>query len=526
MDIEAIAVTAAEMSAIESRMFAAGMPVAALMEKAGILLANRMQQLDLPLRVGVLVGAGHNGGDALVVARELHFRGYQVRLHQPIAQAKELTSAHARYAASLGIPQVEFADLLDCDWLIDGLFGFGLTRSIDGDLAGLIEQVNSSGKPIVSIDLPSGLHSDTGEVMGTAICATHSFCLGLWKRAYLHDRALPYIGQTERIDFGIAIADIQAVLGTTPPLQRITPAIALAPLALPRSPLSHKYRQGHLLLVCGSRQYGGAAILAGLAASASGVGMLSIAVPNSLKPLLTARLPEALIIGCPETESGAIAQLPIDLCQSDLSQYDAIACGPGLTPDATAIVEKVVQSDRPLILDADGLNIMAARMNLLRNRAASTLLTPHPGEFKRLFPAIDLDDRVPQARDRLIAVQQAAQQSGTTVLLKGARVAIAQCPRKGTAHQGQLWVNPASTPALARGGSGDVLTGLAGGLLAEAVAANRPDPIAQVAISATWWHAQAAIAAAQERSDRGVDPVTLSQALIPTLHRWLSTHQT
>ncbi|MBD2089643.1 NAD(P)H-hydrate dehydratase [Microcoleus sp. FACHB-1515] len=503
MDIEAIAVTAAEMSAIESRIFAAGMPVAALMEKAGILLANRMQQLHCHRRVGVLVGTGHNGGDALVVARELHFRGYQVLLHQPIDRAKELTAAHARYAASLGIPQVELADLLNCDWIIDGLFGFGLTRSIEGNLAELIAQINSSGKAIVSIDLPSGLHTDTGEVMGTAIRATHSLCLGLWKRAYLHDRTLPYTGQAERIDFGISIAEIQAVLGTLPQLQRVTPTIALVPLGAARSPLSHKYRQGHLLLVCGSRQYGGAAILAGLAASASGVGMLSIAVPNTLKPILTARLPEALIVGCAETESGAIAQLPIDL-----SKYNAIACGPGLTSDATAIVEQIVQSDRPLVLDADGLNIIAERLDLLRDRSASTLLTPHPGEFKRLFPTIAVDDR-------LMAVWQAAQQCGATVLLKGARVAIA--------HQDQMWVNPASTPALARGGSGDVLTGLAGGLLAEAVAANQPNPIAQIAVSATWWHAQAAIATAQERSDRGVDPVTLSQALIPTLRRWLST---
>lgn len=505
MDIEAIVVTAAEMSAIESRIFAAGMPIAALMEKAGILLANRMQQLYSDRRVGVLVGTGHNGGDALVVARELHFRGYQVRLHQPIDHAKELTLAHARYAASLGIPQVELADFLDCDWLIDGLFGFGLTRSIEGNLAELIEQINSSGKAIVSIDLPSGLHTDAGEVMGTAIRATHSLCLGLWKRAFLHDRALPYTGEAERIDFGISIANIQAVLGTSPQIQRITPALALAPLAIARLPLSHKYRQGHLLLVCGSRQYGGAAILAGLAASASGVGMLSIAVPNSLKPILTARLPEALIVGCAETESGAIAQLPLDL-----SKYNAIACGPGLTLDAAKIVEQIVQSDRPLVLDADGLNIIAERMELLRDRSAPTLLTPHPGEFRRLFPTI-------AAADRLMAVRQAAQQCGATVLLKGARVAIA--------HQDQIWVNSASTPALARGGSGDVLTGLAGGLLAEAIAAQNPDPIAQIAISATWWHAQAAIAAAQERSDRGVDPVTLSQALIPTLKGWLSTIQ-
>ena len=516
LDIEEIAVTAAQMSAIESRVFAAGMPVAALMEKAGILLARRMQELyprsQFP-QAGVLVGPGHNGGDALVVARELHFQGYRVRLYQPIDRLKDLTAAHARYAASLGLPTVSnIADLNECDWIVDGLFGFGLTRSIEGSLAEAIEQLNQTRKAIVSIDLPSGLHTDTGAALGTAVRATHSLCLGLWKQAYLHDQALFYTGVAERIDFNLPIADITAILGEQPMLRRITPAIALAPLRIPRLPTAHKYRQGHLLLVCGSRQYSGAAILAGLAASASGVGMLSIAVPLGIKALLSSRLPEALIIDCPETESGAIAQLSLDL-----SKYSAIACGPGLTPQATDVVEQVVMSDRPLVLDADGLNIVAEHMELLRERTAPTLLTPHPGEFKRLFPnlAKQLDETMPGAVcDRIATVQQAAQQCHHMVLLKGARVAIAH-------PQGCVWVNPASTPALARGGSGDVLTGLAGGLLAEAVAAKIPDPLERVVPSATWWHAQAAIAAVQERTERGVDAETLSQFLIPTLQRWL-----
>jgi len=210
---------------------------------------------------------------------------------------------------------------------------------------------------------------------------------------------------------------------------------------------------------------------------------------------LVSHLPEALIIGCPETQEGAIAQLPEAV---DLSKYSAIACGPGLTPQATDVVEQVVMSDRPLVLDADGLNIVAEHMELLRERTAPTLLTPHPGEFKRLFPnlAKQLDETMPGAVcDRIATVQQAAQQCRHMVLLKGARVAIAH-------PQGCVWVNPASTPALARGGSGDVLTGLAGGLLAEAVAAKIPEPLERVVPSATWWHAQAAIAAVQERTDR------------------------
>ncbi|NEQ26243.1 MAG: NAD(P)H-hydrate epimerase, partial [Microcoleus sp. SIO2G3] len=195
MEIEAVAVTAEQMRAIESRLFAAGMPVAALMEKVGGLLAQRMQQLyprsHFP-HVGVLVGSGHNGGDALVAARELHFRGYDVRIYQPIDHLKELTDAHCRYVRSLGLPFVNgIEELGQCDWIIDGLFGFGLTRSIEGQLAESIEQLNDRTVPIVSIDLPSGLHTDTGAALGTAVRATHSLCLGLWKQAYLHDQALP-----------------------------------------------------------------------------------------------------------------------------------------------------------------------------------------------------------------------------------------------------------------------------------------------------------------------------------------------
>ncbi|HEY9646214.1 MAG TPA: NAD(P)H-hydrate epimerase, partial [Chroococcidiopsis sp.] len=161
------------MTAIESRLFAAGMPVAALMEKVAGRIARRVQAL-YPLgarsRVGVMVGPGHNGGDALVVARELHLRGYEVMIYRPLTTGKELTAAHAQYAASLGIPMVdEVSALRGCDWLLDGLFGFGLTRSLEGAIADAIDQVNGWRRPVVSIDLPSGVHTDTGAVLGTAV---------------------------------------------------------------------------------------------------------------------------------------------------------------------------------------------------------------------------------------------------------------------------------------------------------------------------------------------------------------------
>jgi NAD(P)H-hydrate epimerase len=510
--IQQLVVTAEQMRQIEERVFAAGMPVAALMEKVAGLITQRVidrYPLAAGRRVGVLVGPGHNGGDALVVARELYWRGYDVLIHRPFAKLKELTEQHARYCDSLGIPIVEAIGLADCDFLVDGLFGFGLERSLTGTLAETVNHLNQTGQPIISIDLPSGLHTDTGNSLGTAIRATCTLCLGLWKRGLLQDQALEFVGQAELIDFDLPLADIHAVLGEVPVVRRTTPTSAIAHLPLDRPAATHKYKMGHLLLVCGSRRYAGGAVLTGLGARASGIGMLSIAVPATLKPILTAQLPEALVIDCPETETGAIAELPTEL---DLQAYHALACGPGLTTDAATVVEQVLNSDRPLVLDADGLNWLAQQgtISVLQNRTAATILTPHAGEFKRLFP-----DLAEAMTCRITATQTAAAESGAIVLLKGARVTIADAA-------GTVWINPDSTPALARGGSGDVLTGLMGGLLAQAVATGVDFAPINIAQTAAWWHAQAGIWAATARSPLGVDAFTLTQALIPALQqlRW------
>lgn len=505
--IRQIVVTADQMRQIEGRVFAAGMPVAALMEKVAGRIAECVQKLESiahSQRIGFLIGPGHNGGDALVVARELHFRGYEVVLHSPVEKRKELTDQQWRYCTSLGIPVVEAAALQNCDALIDGLFGFGLERSLSGSVAAAVEHVNQIAKPTISIDLPSGLHTDTGAVLGTAIRADHTLCLGLWKRGLLQDPALAYVGAARLIEFDLPLADVVAIVGEQPAIRRVATEQALATLPLTRPPSTHKYKMGHLLVVCGSRQYAGGAILTGLGARASGVGMLSIAVPASLKPNLSAQLPEALILDCPETASGAIAQLPDEI---DLTKYHAIACGPGLTRDAATVVSRILASQHPLVLDADGLNVLAQQGTIptLKARLAPTVLTPHLGEFKRLFPDQTGDCRI-------TATQQAAAQTGAVVLLKGACVAVA-------APDGSVWINPASTPALARGGSGDVLTGLLGGLMAQAIAADSDWSLIETTAAAAWWHAQAGIWAAATRSQLGVDAFTLTQALIPALQQ-------
>jgi NAD(P)H-hydrate epimerase len=495
------------MQAIEQSVFAAGMPVAALMEKVGGLLFGRIRDrfpLERYKRAGVLVGPGHNGGDALVVGRELQLAGYRVAVWMPSDRLKPLTGDHARYLRSLGATWVDsVAALQDCDFLIDGLFGFGLGRSLEGIWAETIAWANRSGIPIASIDVPSGIETDTGATLGVAIRAQVTYCLGLWKQGLLQDRALAAAGQAELVDFGLPPGAIEAVLGCEPTMQRITrdwverhlpPCRWGQPGRLP-APDTHKYTHGHLLLVCGSAQYSGAAILTALGARPSGVGMVTVAVPHSLQLLVRQWVPEALVLGCPETEVGAIAELP----HFEPERYTTIAIGPGVTLDVLPLLRILLSrvTAIPLVLDADGLNAVAELgVSVLADRSAATVLTPHGGEFRRLFPAIDLEDRLTAA----IAAAQAAQ---TTLLLKGARTVIAN-------PDGRAWVNPHSTPALARGGSGDVLTGLIGGVLAQGIA-----PEAAASIGA-WWHSQAAIALENQRGVSGVDPVHLADNL-PTV---------
>jgi ADP-dependent NAD(P)H-hydrate dehydratase / NAD(P)H-hydrate epimerase len=503
--LQALVVSAQQMQDIESRIFANGMPTAALMEKVGGLIARRIQTLYPCLAfssVGVLVGPGHNGADALVVARELSVQGYRIKIYHPFERSKDLTNGHAQYARFLGLPFCQSVEALqDCDLLIDGLFGFGLERVLEGSTAETIQTLNTWTQPIVSIDLPSGLHADTGEVLGIALRATRTLCLGLWKLVFFRDAALEWVGDSELIDFDIPWLAVESVLGSPVPIQRLVREQVLSQLPLHRDRTTHKYKQGHTLLIGGSRKYSGSLILSGLGAQASGVGMLSIAVPVSIKPLVVNRLPDAVVIECPETPEGAIAQLPPSL---NLARFDTIAYGPGATAESGAVLESVLQCRSPLLLDADGLNLLAeVGADRLRPRASSalTVLTPHAGEFKRLFPGL--------AHFRALdAAQQAARDSGATIVYKGACTTIAD-------PTGQLWIDPESTPALARGGSGDVLTGLVAGLLAQAHKRQESDLAAVT--SAVWWHSQAGIWVAQQKTMLGVNAATLADSLLPAL---------
>ncbi|NER82283.1 MAG: NAD(P)H-hydrate epimerase, partial [Leptolyngbya sp. SIO1D8] len=284
------------MQQLEASLFAAGMPVPALMEKVAGRIARWIAThypRDRAPTVGFIVGPGHNGGDALVVARELYHHGYQVRVWCPFVDLKALTAHHQTYLKYLNVSCTDTeVDLQCCDLIVDGGFGIGLTRSLTGQFAQGIEAINRWHIPVVSIDLPTGLETNTGKVLGTAIRAHHTLCLGLWKLGLMQDVALPWLGQVHLIPFDLPSHSIQSAIANLPSVRRISTKIGYSHLPLNRSAIAHKYMVGHLLLIAGSRQYAGAALLAGKGAIASGVGMMTLIVPESLRLTAISQLPE------------------------------------------------------------------------------------------------------------------------------------------------------------------------------------------------------------------------------------------
>ncbi|MGI0483714.1 NAD(P)H-hydrate epimerase, partial [Geminocystis sp. CENA526] len=444
-DKECCVVTAKQMQDIENKIFAQGMPVASLMEKAGLFSSHKIIE-EYPLsqyqKVGFIIGCGHNGGDGLVIARELWLKGYEVKLYTPLAdKSKDLTAQHLEYARFLHLPFVTTVEELEnCDVIIDCLFGFGLNRHITNSLAKDIALINQWEKPVVSIDIPSGIHTDTGKVLGVAIKATLTLCLGLWKLGLFQSPAWEYTGKLVKIDIGIPNNIVTEIINQSPIVKVITREKVKEVLPLPRAVNTHKYRQGNVLLICGSKRYGGASLLAGYGANVSGVGMLTMIVPEFLQPLINSHIPSALVIATPQTTTGVMdfSSLP----SIDFSKYSSIVLGMGITREKIPCfpIAEILATPTVLIIDADGFNyLIEDNLRILSQRQSPTILTPHEGEFRRLFPDIDLN------LDRLQGLQEASRRINSTILLKGAKTMIA--------HQGKYnRIIKEGTPALARGG--------------------------------------------------------------------------
>mgnify|MGYP006280144387 CR=1 FL=1 len=526
-DAEHLLVTSRQMAALEEQLFASGLPVEALMEKAALAVAQRLRQIDWwPLLQGrgalVLVGPGHNGGDGLVVARELQLAGIAVRIWCPFERRKPLTEAHWRHACWLGIPTLEQVPPPDdpAVW-IDALFGIGQHRPLEEPIGNLLEERRQrQAGPLVAIDVPSGLCADSGHPLGGGTaCASLTCCIGLLKQGLVQDSALAWVGQLERIDLGLP-PGLLAGLSQVQPLLLQARDVDGAPWpSLPAA--AGKYARGRLLVVAGSDAYRGAAHLCLLGARASGCASLRAALPRGVAEQLWQPMPDVVVsagLSCDQGGGLNLAGLPA----AALERLDAVLVGPGLgegpgpdtasfqeaarsakgtMPDQAETWDQLQRTPALLVIDADGLNRLAGcveAMEWLRRRQGPTWITPHLGEFSRLFPNLA---ELPS----LEAAARAAQHSGASVLLKGARTVIA-------AADGRRWQLGTAHPAAARAGLGDVLAGYCAGRAAAALAAGQPADGTLLAAAALE-HALAGERAVLQAGPGGATPAAVAKAL-------------
>jgi len=454
------------MVALEQEWLASGLPVPALMEKVGLAMAAWCLARPQLLRDGVLVlvGPGHNGGDGLVVARELFQAGVAVRLWCPLPLRQPLTQEHHRHLHWLGVDELtDPPDPSNPELWLEALFGLGQKRPLPALLAALLQQrQHLQPDRLVSLDLPAGLDGDRGRPLpGGAAVARATLTVGLVKRGLVQDAALEHVGELHRIEAGVP-QRLMAGLGERHPLQ--VSGDDLGSLPWPEPPrAAMKYQRGRLLVMAGSERYRGAVSLALQGALASGAGSVRAALPQDLAVAIWQQLPELVVeAGLPATPDAGL-DWGDWLQRHPLTRLDAVLLGPGIGAAAgpwQAQAEPLLSFPGLLVLDADGLNQWAASpvgWRWLQARSGPTWITPHAGEFARLFPELDLDQP-------LAAAQRAADASGAHVLLKGAHSVVA-------APRGRAYQLISGHPRAARTGLGDVLAGFVAGWGAQVMAA-------------------------------------------------------
>jgi ADP-dependent NAD(P)H-hydrate dehydratase / NAD(P)H-hydrate epimerase len=462
--------TTAEMSEADRLTIAGGTPGMTLMENAGRAVADATAPMHLE-RIVVVAGPGNNGGDGFVAARHLAERGHKVRLCFVGDRAK--LKGDAAQAAGRWSGPVEEASpvcLANCDAVVDALFGAGLDREISGLPRAVIEAINAAGVPIVAVDLPSGVNGTTGAIMGTAVNASRTVTFFRRKTGHLLLPGRLQCGVVEVADIGIP----EKVLEEIKP-QTFANAPAFWGMAFPRpDSRGHKYSRGHAVVLSGGASTTGAARLAARGALRAGAGLVTIASPR-----------EALAINA--AESLAVMVRPVD-GPAEFEEFlgdrrrNAVVLGPGggVGPQMREEVLAALASHAAVVLDADALTSFAEHPDVLfgaiLKRGGSVVLTPHQGEFSRLFKKIQEDT---QSHSKLEKTRLAAGLGGAVVVYKGADSVVATPDRRATIAEN-------GPPSLATAGSGDVLAGIIGGLVAQGM------PAFEAACAGVWLHGEAA----------------------------------
>ncbi len=507
---------AARMRAADAAAIRSGVPSELLMENAGAaLVAELRRRYPDWRRLVVVCGPGNNGGDGLVAARLLAQASVAASVFtlgdpesyrgDPAANLARLRGSGVSVARlTAGAGRAFLRALADCDGVLDALFGTGLTRPLAGDAGRAVGAVNRSGRPIVAADVPSGLETDGGGVAGPAVRAALTVALGAPKPCHLLPPASGHCGRLVVADIGISrrILDARGERFGLAERTDVSALLAARPLE------SNKGDFGRLAVIAGSSGKAGAAILAARGALRAGAGLVTIFCAESLAGLMPVALPEAMTQALPE-EGGAIAASAARIAIRLLAGFDAAVLGPGLGTAAgtVAFLEEVLARVRiPLVLDADALNAFAGRPSALARPGGArirTILTPHPGEAGRL---LGTTARAVQA-DRLGAVRALARAARGIAVLKGAHTLVSDA-------RGETVANPTGTPLLATGGTGDVLAGTIGALLAGRLAPR------DAAIAGAWIHGGAAEALEPRLGDAGLLAHEVADAL-PGVRRGL-----
>ena len=458
--------TAAEMRAVDARAIAElGIPGPRLMESAGTGAAALIARTFAPVRgkrVAIVCGKGNNGGDGFVVARRLSGMGARVEVYLVARRAEVRGDAAAALGRWRGRVEEIASDadvgrlaarLARADLVVDALLGTGITGPARGATALVIEAVNACGRPVVALDLPSGLGADDGALLGPTITAGATATFAAHKRSLLLHPGAAQAGRVSVIDIGVPAGEVGRGVTTF-----LLEAGDIRPSFPARAADSHKGTFGHLLVVAGSRGRTGAAALAARAALRTGAGLCTVATPASQQPVVAGLGLEYMTEALPETASGALALAARDRVLDLASRCDAVALGPGLSldPESQALARLLIREvAQPMLVDADALTALTGHLGTLDDAAGPRALTPHPGEMGRM---LGVTAAAVQA-DRLETARAFAARHRVGLALKGAGTAIA-------GPDGVVWINPTGNPGMASGGSGDVLTGVAGALLA------------------------------------------------------------
>jgi NAD(P)H-hydrate epimerase len=478
------ALTSEQMTTAEQAAVASGMPLGALMERAGTALAEEVGRRAPQGRVAVVAGPGNNGGDGWVAARVLRAAGREVRvfaLADPTTLAAQAAWA-AQQALEAGVAWQQVAapegfELAGASCVVDAILGIGAHGELREPVPAWVEAIDSSDALVVAADVPTGVDADTGAVAGVAVAADVTVTFSVLKRGLVQAPGSAFAGEVVVADVGVP----ESALGFPDGVEVWEPADYASLVPVP-APDAHKNSRGRLLVIAGSSAFPGASVLAVRGAQRAGAGYVTLATPHPAARAAQAHLLSAPVVGLVAMQGGAFSSKAAEQLLDLASEYDAVELGPGLTmaDGAVYVVRELVRElDRPLVIDADGLNAIADAPTLLQQRTAPTVLTPHPGELARLLGKrpIDLNlDRVSAAR--ILAAPE------HVVVLKGAGTVIADGVR--------TVITAAGTPALATAGTGDVLAGVIGGLLAQGL------PPFEAGALGAWLHGRAGEAAAAD----------------------------